>query len=58
MPGIPGSKIIQKEYKRFNAKLPRILKENGFDLDDIPFSDFCTIVQDVLSIKLGIETSQ
>jgi hypothetical protein len=49
--GIPSSKIIQQEYKRFQLKLPGILKKSGFDLDDIPFNDFCEIVQDALNIK-------
>jgi hypothetical protein len=51
--GIPGHIIIQREYKQFRLDLIDIITEAGFDNDDILFSDFCKIVENALSCKLG-----
>ncbi len=45
---IPSHNTIIKEYGSFSAKLPIIATELGFDLDDIPFNDYCLIVEESL----------
>lgn len=46
---IPGHTIIQKEYKEFQTKIPAIVKAAGLDEKDIPFNDFCSIVEQAIA---------
>lgn len=45
---IPGHKIIQKEYAVFQTNLPAIVELAGLDINDIPFNDFCKIVEEAI----------
>ena len=47
---IPGPAVIIKEYNKFQKNLPGILKPLGFKIDEIPFNDYCTIVEEALSM--------
>lgn len=46
---IRGHAIIQKQFNTFINELPPIVKRLGFDIESIPFNDFCMIVEE--SIK-------
>jgi hypothetical protein len=50
---IPGHTIIEKQYKEFKRKLPKIVSAAGLDIHDIPFNDFCQIVEDAVREKLA-----
>jgi hypothetical protein len=43
---IPGHLLIQREYEKFSLALPEILRKLGFDHNDIPFNDYCLIVEE------------
>jgi hypothetical protein len=45
---IPGHAIIQRQFAEFTAALPGIANDLGLDVDDIPFSDFCVIVEETV----------
>lgn len=45
---IPSHNLIITAYTIFSSKLPAIASELGFDLDDIPFNDYCLIVEESL----------
>jgi hypothetical protein len=49
---IPGHVILQREYREFRVKLPQIVEMAGLDIDDIPFNDFCQIVEEAVREKL------
>lgn len=42
---LPGYRIIQNEYVQFQARLSKIARKTGFEIDSIPFNDFCKIVE-------------
>ena len=48
---IPGHLVVQQEYEVFKTKLPAIVQALGFDINDIPFNDFCKIVEDWVNHK-------
>ncbi len=50
---VPGHNIIRQEYIQFNIKLPQIALLAGLDIDDIPFNDYCQIVEEAVRIELG-----
>lgn len=45
---IPSHNTIITEYRAFSTKLPAIAKKLEFDLNDIPFNDYCLIVEESL----------
>jgi hypothetical protein len=45
---IPGAGIINGEYQAFAANFPAIAAGLGFDPANIPFNDYCTIVEEYL----------
>lgn len=49
---IPGQNIIIQEYEKFVEQLPEITQHLGYDLNNIPFNDFCAIVEDWLGQTL------
>lgn len=49
---IPGYNVIKQEYNEFKLKLPEIVKIAGLDIDDIPFNDYCKIVEEAVKRKL------
>jgi hypothetical protein len=51
---IPGPAIIKKEFKEFTAKLPKIVELAGLYINDIPFNDFCKIVEEAVRANIGI----
>jgi hypothetical protein len=46
---IPGSALILRDYKAFAAKLPDITQRVGLDYSNIPFNDYCQIVEEAVS---------
>jgi hypothetical protein len=49
---IPGYKLLIKEYQEFLEKLPTITHDLGLNIDDIPFNDYCLIVEETLKETL------
>ena len=49
---IPGHLIIRNEYNEFSALLPNIVTLAGMAMDDIPFNDYCQIVEEAVKTKL------
>jgi hypothetical protein len=49
---IPGPIIIRNEYNEFSALLPQIVELAGLEMDDIPFNDYCQIVEEAVKAKL------
>lgn len=49
---IPGYKIILQDYKEFTSKLPGIIQLAGLDMDNIPFNDFCQVVEEAIRKKI------
>ena len=49
---IPGYKLLIKEYQEFLKKLPTITHDLGLNIDDIPFNDYCLIVEETLKETL------
>lgn len=50
---IPGYNVILSEYKIFIEKLPKIVSKLGLNLNDIPFNDFCQIVEEAVREKIN-----
>lgn len=50
---IPGHLIIIDEFKGFLATLPLISEKMGLDKNDIPFSDFCVLVESYIGEKIA-----
>jgi hypothetical protein len=50
---IPGYNKIVADYQKFQAELPGIVKRLSLDIDDIPFNDFCLIVEEYLRSSLS-----
>jgi len=46
---IPGYTILINEYNDFVSKLPEISNKLGFNIDEIPFNDYCTIVEEAIA---------
>lgn len=51
---IPGHAIIQTQFDTFIRRLPTVAAKLGFELESIPFNDFCLIVEE--SIKKIVAT--
>lgn len=49
---IPGHNILIEEYKEFAARLPGIVTKAGLNIRDIPFNDFCQIVEEAVREKI------
>ncbi|HEY9343225.1 MAG TPA: hypothetical protein VIQ23_16705, partial [Hanamia sp.] len=49
---IPGYNVILNEYKTFIEKLPEIVTRLGLNINDIPFNDFCQIVEEAVREKI------
>ena len=45
---IPGYNILVQEYNVFLNNLPQIVAKLGFDINDIPFNDYCLIVEEAI----------
>lgn len=45
---IPGPRILIDDYTEFLGTLPVVLNSLGFDIDDIPFNDYCYIVEEAV----------
>lgn len=45
MTTLPGHRTIENEYIQFQGKLAKITRKTGLEPDDMPFSDFCKIVE-------------
>ncbi|MBL0358722.1 MAG: hypothetical protein IPP72_18480 [Chitinophagaceae bacterium] len=50
---IPGYKIIVAEYAAFEKGLPLIVEKLGLDIIDIPFNNYCLIVEETIKGKLS-----
>lgn len=51
---LPGHELIIDEYKELSINLPAIVNILALDISDIPFNDYCTIVEEFLLKKLSI----
>jgi hypothetical protein len=49
---IPGYNILVNEYKEFITRLPEILTRAGLNKNDIPFNDFCQVVEEAVREKI------
>ena len=49
---IAGHIIITNEYNEFATLLPQIVALSGLAMDDIPFNDYCQIVEEAVKAKL------
>jgi hypothetical protein len=49
---IPGDTILINEYNDFLSKLPGISNKLGFNIDEIPFNDYCTIVEEAIASSM------
>ena len=47
--GIAGYALIQEDYRVFLKELPGIAKLIGFTVDNLPFTDYCTIVEEYVA---------
>lgn len=45
---IPGYNVILNDYNVFLKKLPEIVENLGLNANDIPFNDFCQIVEEAV----------
>jgi len=45
---IPGYNLIKQQYDEFIKNLPAIANLAGVDVDDIPFNDYCQIVEEAI----------
>jgi len=45
---IPGHTILVEEYNEFATRLPGIVTKAGLNIHDIPFNDFCQIVEEAV----------
>lgn len=50
---IPGYKIITPEYSAFEKGLPALSVKLGIDENDIPFNNFCLIVEEAIKGKVA-----
>lgn len=50
---IPGYNAIIKEYENFEKSFPDIVQKLNLDIEDMPFNDFCVIVEEFLTLSLG-----
>ena len=46
---IDGHLAILKDYKTFRSNLPVFVNEARLDIDDLPFNDYCLIVETLLA---------
>lgn len=51
---IPGYNTIIRDYKIFTNELPELVEALGLDKDDIPFNDYCLIVEEAIREILSI----
>lgn len=45
---IPGYNTLVQEYNIFLNNLPQIVADLGLDINDIPFNDYCLIVEEAI----------
>ncbi len=45
---IPGYTVVENDYNEFIKNLPKLIALSGLNADDIPFNDFCRIVEGVV----------
>jgi hypothetical protein len=53
---LPNYRAIQNEYAQFLANFSKTITKVGIDISDIPFIDFCAIVQERISKIPGMQT--
>ncbi len=51
---IPGTEIIKRDFKDFIRKLPTVAKKIGLNPKNIPFNDYCLIVEEVIMYRQSI----
>lgn len=47
---LPGENILFGEYRKFKKTIPRICRQLGFDKNNIPFNDYCIMVEKSISM--------
>ena len=45
---LPSDELLIKYYNEFLQELPRLSKKLGFKMDEIPFNDYCTMVEEFI----------
>jgi hypothetical protein len=51
---LPGYAVIIQEFDEFSTNLPSITATLGLDVNDIPFNDYCKLVEGAILNKLSI----
>lgn len=54
---IPTLLALKNNFTEFEDKLPSIAQDMGYEIDNLPFNDFCKIVEDSI-IEKGIRIKQ
>lgn len=49
---VPGDVMIVQEFAEFVKRLPEIVANAGFNINKIPFNDFCQIVEEAVREKI------
>lgn len=52
---IPGHKFLQAQYAQFKKNLPDIVAQMGLDFHDIPFNEYCDIVETGLRKLIALQ---
>jgi hypothetical protein len=50
---LPGETLLLKEYKAFARKIPKICDNLGYTQENIPFNDFCLMVEKGVKRLIG-----
>jgi hypothetical protein len=50
---LPGEVLLIKEYKKFERTIPRSALKIGYRPDNIPYNDYCALVEDAVQIILA-----
>ena len=53
---IPGYQIINTGYREFRAKLPTLVHQFGFSVNNLPFVDYRAIVEETVDQQLQRES--
>jgi hypothetical protein len=49
---LPSHKQLSADYQNFNATLPKITRKVKMSISEIPFNDYCLLVEEYLSANL------
>lgn len=49
---LPGGTVLLSEYRKFEKSLPRLATNIGYTTNNLPFNDYCSIVEDGVNLIL------